>query len=256
MSELVAITRQVSPGINQCELTHLQRQPIDLQRAQSQHHEYEQALRSLGVDVVSLEAAPDLPDSVFVEDVAIVLDECAIITRPGADSRKPEMEPIAKTLSPFRKLLFIQAPGTVDGGDVLTVGKHIYVGLSSRSNQSAIEQIQSFLAPFGYQVRGVDVTGCLHLKSAVTQIGDNLLLVNPAWVRKDDFPGMQFIEIDPFEPYAANAVLVDDKIIYPSAFPLTRKNLETAGIKLVTVDASELAKAEGAVTCCSLIFKK
>jgi len=246
----------VSPAINQCELTHLQRQPIDLQRAQSQHLEYEQALSSLGVEVISLEAAPDLPDSVFVEDVAIVLDECAIITRPGADSRKSEVEPIAEALTPFRKLFYIQAPGTVDGGDVLTVGKHIYVGLSSRSNQSAIGQIESCLASFGYQVHGVEVTGCLHLKSAVTQVGDNLLLVNPTWVRKEDFHDMQFIDIDLSESYAANAVLVDDKVIYPSAFPLTRKDLEAAGIKLVIVDASELAKAEGAVTCCSLIFKK
>jgi dimethylargininase len=256
MSGLVAITRQVSPAINQCQLTHLQRQPINLHLAQAQHYEYEQALRSLGVEVISLLPAPDLPDSVFVEDVAIVLDECAIITRPGADSRKPEIEPVANALSPFRKLFYIQAPGTLDGGDVLTVGKQIYVGLSSRSNQSAIEQTQSFLAPFGCQVHGVEVTGCLHLKSAVTQIGDNLLLVNPAWVDKGQFPGMEFIEVDSSEPYAANAVLVDDKIIYPSAFPLTLKNLETAGIKPVMVDASELAKAEGAVTCCSLIFKK
>jgi dimethylargininase len=256
MSGLIAITRQVSPAINQCELTHLQRQPIDLQRAQTQHLEYEQALRSLGVEVISLLPAPDLPDSVFVEDVAIVLDECAIITRPGADSRKPEIEPIANVLSSYRKLFFIQAPGTLDGGDVLTVGKHIYVGLSSRSNQSAIDQMQSFLVPFGYRVRGVEVTGCLHLKSAVTQIGASLLLVNPAWVGKGQFPGMEFIEVDPSEPYAANAVLIDNQLIYPKAFPKTRIRLDEAGIKLVGVDASELAKAEGAVTCCSLIFKK
>jgi dimethylargininase len=254
MPGLVAITRQVSPAINQCELTHLERQPIDLQRAQAQHHEYEQALHSLGVEVMSLPPAPDLPDSVFVEDVAIVLDECAVLTRPGADSRKPEVDFIADVLGKFRKLFFIQPPATVDGGDVLTVGKTIYVGLSSRSNQAAIDQMQNFLAPFGYEVRGAEVTGCLHLKSAATQVGKNLLLVNPAWVDKDRFPGMKFIDTDPSESYAANAVLIGDQIIYPSAFPQTRARLEAAGIKLVIVDASELAKAEGAVTCCSLIF--
>jgi dimethylargininase len=253
---LIAITRQVSPAINQCELTHFERQVIDLQRAQSQHQEYEAALRSLGVEVVSLPPQPDLPDSVFVEDVAIVLDECAIITRPGADSRKPEVESIAKALSPFRELFFIKPPGTVDGGDVLTVGKHLYVGLSSRSNQSAIEQMQAILAPFGYEVRGVEITGCLHLKSAVTQIGAGMLLANPAWVDKNAFPGMTFIDVDHSEPYAANAVMVDGAVLYPTAFPETRKRLEAAGLRLVMVDASELAKAEGAVTCCSLIFKK
>lgn len=256
MTGLLAITRQVSPAIQQCELTHLERQPIDLPRARSQHQEYEEALRSLSVEVISLPPLPDLPDSVFVEDAAIVLDECAIITRPGADSRKPETESIAQVLSPYRNLFHIKPPATVDGGDVLVVGKTMFVGISSRSNQAALEQMQAILNPLGYEVRGVEVTGCLHLKSAVTQAGKQLLLVNPAWVRKDDFPDMEFVEVDPSEPYAANAVLIRDQVIYPSAFPRTRKRLESAGVKLVEVDASELAKAEGAVTCCSLIFKR
>jgi dimethylargininase len=255
MPHWIAITRKVSPAINQCELTHLERQPIDVQRAQTQHHEYEEALRSLGVEVFSLPPLPGLPDSVFVEDTAVVLDECAIITRPGADSRKPETELIAQALSPYRKLFYIQPPATVDGGDVLTVGKTLFVGISSRSTQDAIDQMRAILAPHGYDVRGVEVAGCLHLKSAVTQVGVNLLLVNPAWVRKVEFPGMKFMDVDPSEPYAANAVLVGDQVIYPSAFPRTRERVEAAGIKLVAVDASELAKAEGAVTCCSLIFK-
>ncbi len=256
MTGLVAITRQVSPAINQCELTHLERQPIDLQRAQSQHHEYEEALHSMGVEVVSLPPLLDLPDSVFVEDAAIVLDECGIIARPGADSRKAETEFIAQILSPYRKLFHILSPATVDGGDVLVVGKTMFVGISSRSNQAAIEQMQAILNPWGYEVRGVVVSGCLHLKSAVTQVGKHVLLVNPAWIKNDDFPGMEFIEVDPSEPYAANAVLIRDQVIYPSAFPRTRKRLESTGVKLVVVDASELAKAEGAVTCCSIIFKR
>ena len=139
---------------------------------------------------------------------------------------------------------------------MLTVGKTFLWALSSRSNQSAIEQMQAILAPFGYEVRGVEVTGCLHLKSAVTQVGAGMLLANPAWVEKNAFPGMNFIDVDPSEPYAANAVMVDGAVIYPTAFPKTRKRLEAAGLRLVMVDASELAKAEGAVTCCSLIFKR
>jgi dimethylargininase len=252
---LIAITRQVSPAIGKCELTHLARQPIDVDVARAQHHQYEAALKFLGVEVHSLPVEAELPDSVFVEDIAIVVDEAAVITRPGVDSRKPETESIAQALAPYRKLFYIQAPGTLDGGDVLTVRKDIYVGLSSRSNQAAIEQMGAFLAPFDYTVKGVKVSGCLHLKSAVTQVAADTLLVNPAWVNKDNFPGMKFIEVEPSEAYAANAVLIGSVVIYPSSYPKTHQRLEEAGIRLVTVDAFELAKAEGAVTCCSLIFK-
>ncbi|HZY41701.1 MAG TPA: arginine deiminase-related protein, partial [Anaerolineae bacterium] len=146
---LLAITRDISPNFNQCELTHLDRTPIDVALAQAQHHQYQAALRALGCEVIALPAELDLPDSVFVEDVAIVLDEVAIITRPGADSRRPEAQLIAAALRPYRELRFIAAPGTVDGGDVLRVGRSLYVGISSRSNQSAIEQLQAFLKPFG-----------------------------------------------------------------------------------------------------------
>jgi len=250
----IAITRQVSPAISRCQLTHLAREPIDFARACAQHHHYEEALRSLGVEVVSLAADPDLPDSVFVEDMALVLDECAILTHPGAASRQPEVASVAVALAPYRNIVSIEPPATVDGGDILTVGKTIYVGMTSRSDEAAIVQMREFLAPIGYEVLAVEVTGCLHLKSAITQVGENTLLINPAWVSKAEFPGLEFIEIDPAEPYAANAVLVDDTIIYPSSFPRTQALLRQAGVELVTVDADELAKAEGAVTCCSLIF--
>jgi dimethylargininase len=251
----VAITRQVSPAIDRCELTHIAREPIDYERACAQHRQYEDALRSLGINVISLGAEPDLPDSVFVEDVALVLDECAIMLNPGAPSRRPEVASVETALAPYRDIFRVQPPGTVDGGDILKVGRTIYVGMSSRSTDNAIEQIEAILEPIGYKVRAVNVTGCLHLKSAVTQVSKDTLLINPQWVSKDDFPGMQYIEVDPSEPYAANAVLVDDTIIYPSSFPKTRAKLEKAGIKFRMVDADELAKAEGAVTCCALIFK-
>lgn len=257
----IAITRQVSPAINRCELTHITREPVDYQRACAQHKQYEEALHSLGMDVITLDAEPDLPDSVFVEDVALVLDECAIMLNPGASSRRPEVASVEKALAAYREIFRVQPPATVDGGDILRVGKTIYVGMSSRSTGEAVEQIKAILEPRnlkvtgGYQVRPVNVTGCLHLKSAVTQVGEDTLLINPRWVSKEDFPGMQFIEIDPSEPYAANAVLVGGTIIYPSSFPKTRAKLEKAGIKLLAVEADELAKAEGAVTCCSLIFE-
>ena len=252
---LYAITRQISPRFAECELTHLDRQPIDLDLARAQHHEYEATLRALGGEVISLPAEPDLPDSVFVEDVALVFDEVAVITRPGADSRKPETESIARALKPYRTLRAIEAPGTIDGGDVLRVGRMVYVGLSSRSNRSGVEQLQKILAPYGYTVKGVEVTGCLHLKSAVTQVSDDTLLINPAWVERSIFGTMKFIEVDAGEPAAANALWINDTVLYPSSFPKTRRRLEEAGLRLKIVDATEVAKAEGAVTCCSLIFQ-
>jgi dimethylargininase len=252
---LIAITRRISPAIDRCELTHLERISINLERARLQHHAYEETLCGLGVEVHSLPEEPDLPDSVFVEDTAVVLDECALITRPGAASRRPEIESISRALAPFRKLLKIQAPGMLDGGDVLSVGKTIFVGQSSRSNLAAIDQMKVLLAPYDYSVEGVKVTGCLHLKSAATQVSVDTLLINPAWVDKVNFSGMKFIEIDPAEQYAANALEVGGTVLYQPAYPKTRARLEAAGIYPVLVDESELGKAEGALTCCSLIFK-
>jgi dimethylargininase len=250
----IAITRQVSPAINRCELTHLARESIDYGRACLQHRQYEDALRSLGLQVFSLPAEPDLPDSVFVEDVALVLEECAVMLNPGAASRRPEVASVEAALVPYRRIFRVQPPATIDGGDILSVGRTITIGLSSRSTADAVEQMKALLAPNNYRVRGVNVTGCLHLKSAVTLVSKDTLLINPAWASREDFPAMQFIEIDPSEPYAANAVLVDDMIIYPSSFPRTRAKLQAAGIRTVIVETDELAKAEGAVTCCSLIF--
>ncbi len=172
--------------------------------------------------VHSLPEETSLPDSVFVEDTAVVLDECAVITRPGAESRLEETKSIAQALASYRKLFSIRAPGTLDGGDVLTVGKTIFVGISSRSNLAAIDQMQASLKQFGYSVKGVQVTGCLHLKSAVTRVRVDTLLLNPAWVDKENFPGMKFIDIDPSENYAANALMVGESVLYQPCFPLTR----------------------------------
>ncbi len=251
---LIAITREVSPGINQCELTHLQREAIDVEKAKRQHHAYEALLAELGCRVQSLPEEPALPDSVFVEDAALVLDELAIITNPGAASRRQETETIKAALAPYRELVAIEPPGTVDGGDVLTMGKQIYVGLSSRSNSEAISQIQQAVGPFGYTVHGVEVKGCLHLKSAVTQVADNTVLINPAWIDSPHFPDQQIIEIDPSEPGAANALRIRDSLVLPSQYPKTAERLRKQGLDVRQIDVSELVKAEGAVTCCSLIF--
>jgi dimethylargininase len=251
----IALTRSVSASIASCELTHLDRQPIDVDHARAQHARYEEALAELCCWVERLPEQPDLPDAVFVEDVAVVLDELAIITRPGAPSRRPERRTVAQALQPHRRLFFIQAPGTLDGGDVLCLGKTLYVGLSQRSNQAAIEQMRVVLAPLGYRVRGVPVRGCLHLKSAICQVAERTLLINRDWVDADVFPEFDLIDVDPSEPYAANALHIDGAVVYGAAYPRTRERLEARDIDVYTVDVSELAKAEGAVTCCSLILK-
>ena len=251
----IAITRAVSPALARCELTHLERTNIDLELAAAQHRQYVETLVALGCEVHQLPAEPDLPDSVFVEDTAVVLDELAIITRPGAASRQPETVSMAAALAPYRPLRHITAPGTIDGGDVLRVGNRLFIGLSGRSNQAGLAQMRALLEPSGYSVSGVPVRGCLHLKTAVTQVAPTTLLCNPAWIDAQVFRDYELIEVDESEPFGSNALLVNETIIYADHFPATRRRLEQRGLKVITVPASELAKAEGGVTCGSLIFK-
>lgn len=249
----IAVTRAVSSSLARCELTHLDRTPVDVDRARRQHAAYERALEACGCTIHRLPEAPELPDAVFVEDTAVVVEELAVLTRPGAASRRPEVEPVAAALARWRPLARLAAPATLDGGDVLRVGRRLWVGLSSRSDAAGVGQLAAALAPHGYEVRGVAMNGCLHLKTAVTALDDRRLLVNPQWVDPAAFPGLETIAVDPAEPFAANALRVGDRVIYPSAFPRTAARLAALGHDLVTVDVSELAKAEGAVTCCSIL---
>ena len=253
MSKSVAITRAVSPAIGACELTHQARVPIDVERARAQHRTYEQVLADAGCIVERLDAGPDMPDSVFIEDIAIVFDELAIITRPGAESRRMETPAVAKALGHYRPLQVIEPPGTVDGGDVLVAGRQVFVGRSTRTNEAAIVQMRRILAPLGYTVHDLVVRGCLHLKSAVTALSDDELLVNPEWIDTAAFAGFTCVEVDPGEPSAANVLRLHDRVIAPASFPRTVERLARRGLRIQTVDASEVAKAEGAVTCCSLI---
>jgi dimethylargininase len=204
--------------------------------------------------VETLAILPENPDAVFVEDTAVVLDEVAIITRPGAESRRAEVDSSAAALARHRKLAYVEAPGTLDGGDVLVAGRRVYVGLSARSSKDGIQQLRDHLKPYGYRVEGVELHGCLHLKTAVTQVAEGTLLINPAWAHTSNFKDTDFIEVDLSEPPAANAVRVGDALIYPTSFPRTRERLEQRALKLHAVDMSETEKAEGGVTCCSLIF--
>jgi len=249
----LAITRAVSPDMAQCQLTHLPRVPVDLERARAQHRNYQAALLQLGCEVIELPAAPAAPDSVFIEDTALVLDEVAVLCRPGAEARRGEVPAVAEVMRPLRRLGSIDAPGTVDGGDLLVAGRQVFAGLTTRSNSAGLAQLAELLAPFGYTVTPVPVAACLHLKSAVTCLSEEFLLVNPAWIDRSVFAGFGLIEICPDESHAANVLRTAGGLIYPNCFPRTQERLAAAGFEVLTVDVSELQKAEGAVTCCSLL---
>jgi dimethylargininase len=251
---LIAYTREVSPSLADCELTHLEREPLDVAGAQAEHAAYEAALAQLGAAVRRLPSTPQLPDSVFVEDTAVVLDEVAVITRPGAASRRPETSSVAAALAVHRPLVHVRAPGTLDGGDVLVAGRHIYVGLSSRTSRDAITQLTDSLAVFGYEVIPVEFRGCLHLKSAVTRVADDLMLLNPDWVAAEVFSGHRAVEVDPLEPHAANALALGGAVIHPRHHKRTRARLEAVGLSVMPLGLDELAKAEAGVTCCSLLL--
>jgi dimethylargininase len=251
---LTAITRAVSPAIVHCELSFIGRQPIDLAVAQKQHHAYENLLGKLGARVISLPAEPDLPDSMFVEDPAIVLDELAVILPLGTETRRREAPSIAQALAKFRKLESVLLPGTLEGGDVLRIDRKIFVGLTKRSNAEGIRQLAAILAPHHYEVSAVRVTGCLHLKSAVTSLGRNMLLANRAWFDTAPFAGHEWIDVDPAEPHAANALVLNDTVIFPASFPRTRAGIEARGFHVAPLDISELQKAESGLTCSSLLF--
>lgn len=256
---MIAITRGISDSLAQCELTHLERIPIDLERARAQHSIYESALRGAGYEVLTLPALAEYPDCVFVEDAAVAFPEIAVMTRPGAESRRGELPAIAAALGERRALASIEEPGTLDGGDVLVLGRNVFVGLSTRSNQAGIQQLATILDPLGYTVAGVEVRGCLHLKSAVTAIDAGRVLVNPDLIDVALLGDVECIEVDPSEPMAANLVALpgataDGTVLHGADYPRTGERLRAAGLNVVEVPSDELAKAEGALSCCSILL--
>jgi dimethylargininase len=251
---LTAITRAVSPSLSQCELSFIPRQPIDVAKAQSQHHAYEKLLADLGARVISLRAESELPDSMFVEDPALVLGELAVIFPMGIESRRREAASLAAALKPFRKLQYVQLPGMLEGGDILRIGRKLFVGLTARGNADGIAQLSAIVAPHGYQVVRVPVPGCLHLKSAVTALDEHTLLANRAWFDSSFFPGYDWLDVDPTEPHAGNALTLSGTVIVPASFPRTCALIEARGFTVATLDISELQKAESGLTCSSLLF--
>ena len=254
----IALTRPPSRRLGECELTHLPRTPIDTDLAAEQHRGYCVALGRLGCDVRALPATPDLPDGVFVEDRAVVLDEVAIITRSAAVSRRDETPSVETVLRAYRPLVHVTAPATLDGGDVLRLDRALFVGLSPRTNADAVSQLRGQLASHGYTVHAVPVSGSLHLKSGCSVLGPDLLVVNRDWVDTDAIlatsPRVQFVDVDPAEPRGGNHLLVGDVLLSPDSCPRTVERIRTHGITVETVDVSELEKAEAGVTCSSLVF--
>lgn len=258
----IALVRQVPLSLAACELTCLPRVPIDLERAREEHRAYVKSLESLGCRVHWAPATPELPDSVFVEDTAVVLDELAIVTLPGAIARRPETESIREALARWRSIASIEpigpagATATLDGGDVLVVGRNVWVGQSSRTSAAGAQKLAKILARFDYSVLATPVRNYLHLKSAVTRIGQEMLLFDPRGIDQREFSALKLVEIDPREPGAANALLLGEMLLFSAAFPRTRDKLLNLGIRLIEIELSELAKAEAGLTCCSLIFRE
>lgn len=251
----IALTRSVSPSIVNCELTHIDRTPIDLDRAVEQHHQYEQALRKMGYHIRRLPDTPHLPDSVFVEDVALVFKEMGVITRPGAASRIAETESMAPILSEYREIAAIQSPGTLDGGDVLIIGKKVYVGESTRSNREGISQLKQMIEPFGYDLITVKTDRCLHLKTGISVLENDLLLINPEWIPDGLFRDYNTIPVHHKEPYGANVMRYKNYSLCPTVFKYTADILYKLGYDVIQIDQSELAKAEAGLTCCSVIVE-
>jgi len=252
---LTAITRAVSPALAECELSFIERKPIDMDKARAQHNAYEATLASLGAKVISLPPEPELPDSMFVEDPAIVLEELAVVFPLGTETRRREAESLAKAIAPFRKIEFVKLPGTVEGGDILRVDRKLFVGLTARTNEEGIRQLRGIVGPYGYEVTAVPVTGCLHLKSAVTCLGNNVLLANRNWFDTAPLAGFEWIDVDWSEPHAGNALALNGTIIFPASFPRTRALIEAKGFHVTPLDIAELQKAESGLTCSSLIFE-
>lgn len=252
-STLLAITHLPSPKLAECQLTFVERGPIDYAQACRQHEAYRQVLRDCGADVVTLSGNLELPDCVFVEDAALVLDEGALITRPGAESRRAEVAAIEAELSKHRLREHVRAPATLEGGDVLRVGRTLLVGLSSRTNAAGVEALRRFAGRFGYDVRTVPVHGSLHLKTACTALPDGRLLVNRAWLDNSALDGFELIDVPAAEPWGANIALVGDIVCAASEHEATADLILSLGFPLRTVALSEFAKAEGGVTCLSLL---
>ncbi|MBW1689997.1 MAG: dimethylargininase [Deltaproteobacteria bacterium] len=250
----LALTHIISPDIAQCEISFIERSTIDYDLAVQQHEAYCALLRDCGLKVIELTVNSAYPDSTFIEDTAVVLDEIAVMARMGAASRRGEVPGIESVLAAYRKIDRIRPPATLEGGDVLLAGGKVFVGITPRTNVAGVSSLTAILEPFGYQVIPVTVRGCLHLKSACTAIDDETVLLNPHWIDLEPFKVFHAISVPEDEPWAANTLLVENTVCVHAGFTHTVEILHTHGFAVKTVDISELLKAEAGMTCSSIIF--
>lgn len=249
----IALVREPSDALLRCELTHLDRVAIQVALARTQHERYVGTLSELGLKIEWLPPLPQHPDAVFVEDMAVILPEVAVITRSGAASRRGEAASVAEALSAHRPLRSIDPPGCLDGGDVLHIGQTLFVGCAGRTNPEGFAALENAVSAFGYRVQAVNVEDCLHLKSACSFIPPDMVVANPCNVARDAFGELRVIIIDSREPTAANTLTVGGITLVHAACPFTEEKLRRAGVKTQAVDVSELQKAEAGLTCMSLI---
>lgn len=252
---LTAITRGPSGRLADCELSFVERQAIDVERARAQHREYQAALRAAGVRVIELPALDQLPDSSFVEDTAVVLDELAIMAPLGSAARVAESAFMADELARYRSIQRLESPATLEGGDVVQFDRTLYVGQTARTNGAAVEQLRSVLAKHGYRVTAVPVSGCLHLKTACSRLDDMTVLVNPECLDAAVFDGVSIVPVPADEAAGANVLHAGETVIVPASAPVTRAFLEGRGFRTLAVDISEFEKAEAGLTCLSLVFQ-
>lgn len=249
-----AIVHAVSPRLAECELTFATRTPIDVDRARHQHAAYCALLNGLGVEVTVVDVSPDHADAVFVEDTAVMLDEVAIATAMGTASRRAEVAAMRPVLARHRRVLDLPPGCTLEGGDVLRLGRDLFVGRSRRTNQAGIEALRSLVAPLGYRVHPVDVDGCLHLKTAATAVGERTLLVNPAWIDPRELRDCDVVQVPDDEPNGANALRIGAAVCLPTSQPSTAALLRARGHTVHCVDIREFERAEAGMTCLSLLF--
>lgn len=248
------IVRQISSSLENCELLYIARQKFDIEKARQQHASYVSALEAAGVSMTVLPEEPMLPDATFVEDTVIVLDEIAVICRLGAASRAPEADIIARHIAEIRPIYRIAHSGTIEGGDVLQIGKTLFVGISSRTNAAGIRQLEEIVSRYGYSVVGVKVTGCLHLKTGVTSPKEGVLLANASWIDMAPFRGFEILQVPKSEPWGANTLSVNEAVLVAESSPNTADILEAKGLRVKRLAICELQKAEAGLTCLSVLF--
>ena len=230
----------------------------DFETALVQHRAYCEALQRCGLRLVELEADAGYPDSVFVEDTAVLTERCAVITRPGAASRGGEVVSMAETLALYYdKLDRVEGPGTIDGGDVCQIGNHFLIGISARTNEEGARQLSKYLEAVGFtsgfiDIRGMD--GLLHLKSGVSSLGDGRVLVTDAMRGEKELEGFELVRVPEGEEYAANCIRVNDYVLFAAGFPILQNKLEDLGCNLIALEMSEFQKMDGGLSCLSLRF--